>query len=55
MELGGKAVFLGVEARGILAGPSRETPSAYILASPFSVQNAMAVYEDATKTQTSQR
>lgn len=54
MELGGKAVFLGVEGRGILAGPSRETPYTCSCFT-FSVQSAMAVYEDATKTQTSQR
>lgn len=54
MDLGGKVVFLGVEERGILAGRSREPPCAYSYFT-FSIQSAMAVYEDATKTQTSQR
>lgn len=54
MELGGKAVFWGWREEAFLQGQAEKLPT-HILASPFSVQNATAVYEDATKTQTSQR
>lgn len=54
MELGGKAGFLGLEGRGILTGPSRETPYTYSCFTSC-VQSAMAVYEEARETQTSQR
>lgn len=43
-----------MEGRGILTGPSRETPYTYSCFTS-SVRGAMAVYEDARETQTSQR
>lgn len=50
IELGGKAGFLGLQGRGILT----ETPYTYSCFTS-SVRGAMAVYEDARETQTSQR
>lgn len=49
MELGGKGGFLGLEGRGILTGPSRETPYTYSSFTSY-VQGATAVYEDARET-----